>query len=175
MVIADKMFDFTPVLPFKMELLESAADTNGRYVKMLIWQQAGKSGTPLHIHKNQEKTYTVIRDIMEVYYKHQWHFLDTGKTFTVEKGEPHTFRTVKDVDVIFENIHTPALQFEKYISRLHALVSEGKIKNPMNFSSFIYLSMLWIKHREDLISVKPPYYVMKALAVLGKIFGYRIE
>ena len=169
------VYDFRPAIPFKVEVLESSADTDGRYVKMRIWQKVNETGIPIHIHPTQEETYTVTKGLLEVYYEKVWHLLNIDKSITIAKGKPHTFRTTDACDAEFINIHTPALHFEEYIAGLYKLVINGKIKNPMNFSSRIYLSMLWIKHKEDLIAVKPPYFVMSALAGLGKILRYKID
>lgn len=175
MIICERMFDFTPVFPYQVELLETSAETNGNYVKMQVKLNNGAIGAPLHIHKYQEETYTVLRGLLEVYYKNQWHLLPPGKSIVVAKGEPHSFRAVKHFDVVFENAYFPALQQENYIAALHALVIEDKIKKPQHFLSLVYLSMLWIKYKQDIVPLQPPYFLIRLLAGFGKMAGYTID
>ncbi len=70
--------------------------------------------------------------------------------------------------------HTPALSFEEMMRQLHSLVQQGKIKGFNNLKSLIYLSMLWVKHKEVQRSVNPPFAIMRFMALIGKLIRYKI-
>ncbi|MBC7776952.1 MAG: hypothetical protein H7246_16090 [Phycisphaerae bacterium] len=57
---------------------------------------------------------------------------------------------------------------------LHGLVLSGKIKGFGDFRSLIHLSMLWVKHQEVQRSISPPFFVMRMLAMTGRVIGYKI-
>ncbi len=57
---------------------------------------------------------------------------------------------------------------------LHALAKEGKVKSLYDPKSLIYVSVLWVKHAEVQHSTQPPWLIMKTLAGIGKLLGFKI-
>ena len=76
------------------------------------------------------------------------------------------------------NVPKPALAFERFFRRMHALVADGKLTlPPKNFGSLIRISMLFVEHENEIKSAKPPHVVMRALAFIGRLLdtSYRHE
>jgi hypothetical protein len=72
-------------------------------------------------------------------------------------------------------VHRPAPGFERFFRRLHALACLGEVKfPPKGLRSAILLSMLFTEHPREVVSVNPSRRVMKALAVAGRVFGYKL-
>jgi len=74
------------------------------------------------------------------------------------------------------NVHKPALDFERFFRRLQALLNSGKVKSlpPGDLRSVVHVSMLFVEHEREIRSVKPPQALMRAMALLGRLLGYRL-
>jgi hypothetical protein len=73
------------------------------------------------------------------------------------------------------NIHKPALEHERFFRRFHKLVINQGVKlPPNNFKSAVLLGMLFTEHEKEVTSVKPPRFVMRGLASIGKLLGYKL-
>ena len=77
---------------------------------------------------------------------------------TVAAGTPHTLRNASGAEVRLLNVHRPALGFERFFRRLHALVCSGGLKlPPKDLRSAILVSMLFSDHpRGSTALSKPP-------------------
>ena len=70
--------------------------------------------------------------------------------------------------------HQPALSFEEMMRELHGLVMSGKVKGFSDPKSLMYLSMLWVKHKDLQQSTQPPFFVMRGMAWIGRLLGYKL-
>ena len=68
----------------------------------------------------------------------------------------------------------PALAFQEHLETLDRLSRAGKIRWTKDPRSLIYKSMSGVEHRPD-VPVKPPRWVMKALAFVGRRLGYTLD
>ncbi len=166
--------DFEPTIKTKAIVVKSAVDKQHDTVIMIAEVGPGESGPPSHIHPNQIETYDVLEGEAE--------FVLGDKTFTVKQGDkveipantPHTFKNNTTVWLRMQDTHLPGLTFEEMMRELHGLVQSGKVRNFQDFKSLIYLSMLWVKHKELQRSANPPFFVMQAMALVGKLMGYKL-
>ena len=166
--------DFEPTLKTKAIVVKSAVDKQRDTVIMIAEIGPRESGPPSHIHPNQQETYDVLEGEAE--------FVLGGKTFIVKQGDkveipantPHIFKNTTDAWLRMQDTHLPALTFEEMMRELHGLVHSGKIKGFNDFKSLIYLSMLWVKHKELQRSANPPFFVMQAMAWVGNLMGYKL-
>jgi hypothetical protein len=60
------------------------------------------------------------------------------------------------------------------MTALHSLVVQRKVTGFKDFKSIVYLSMLWVKFRDELRSVSPPYLAMRLMNSLGKLLNYQL-
>ena len=97
-----------------------------------------------------------------------------GEKVEIPPNTPHTFKNIGDGWLRMRDTHQPALTFEEMMRELHGLVHSGKIKGFNDLKSLIYLSMLWVKHQELQRSIQPPFFVMRIMALVGKLVGYKI-
>jgi hypothetical protein len=134
----------------------------------------GEAGPPSHIHPRQHETYEVLQGEAE--------FLLGGKKVIAKQGDkieipantPHTFKNNTTEWLKMRDTHQPALSFEEMMRELHGLVQSGKVRGFDDFQSLVYLSMLWVKHQELQQSTQPPFFVMRLMALAGKLLGYKI-
>lgn len=160
--------------PGHWTIIESTEDTNGAYLKMRFQIESTTGDSPpVHIHPHAEESYEVISGLLEVKVEGDWKELQKGEKHTVAPGTAHTFRNKVPVELL--NIHKPALNYERFFRRFHKLVVEKGVNlPPKNFKSAVLLGMLFTEHEQEVVSVKPPRFVMRSLAFLGKILGFKI-
>lgn len=160
--------------PGRWEITRSTEDTNCELLEMhfKVDSTTGDS-PPLHIHPEAEESYRVLSGILEVNMEGEWRQVTAGETRTVPAGTAHTFRNKEPVELI--NVHKPALGHERFFRRFHKLVTDQGVKlPPKDLKSAVLLGMLFSEHERELVSVKPPKLVMRALAALGRLLGYRL-
>ncbi len=169
----EKVLDLRSVFGFEARVTAPAGATGGEYVEMDVMAQPG-SGTLIHRHPEQEETYRVLEGTLEVFRDGRWHAVPAGESFAVSRGTVHGFRNASGAPVRFLNVHRPALAFQEHLETLDRLRKEGKIRETKDPRSLIYMSMSAIEHRPD-VAVKPPQWVIRGLAFIGRRLGYRLD
>ena len=173
----DRELDFHPGMPMRWEITRSSADTGGELFEASNWVDPGMAGPPVHVHPTAEESYEVVEGALDVYIDGVWRTLRSGESATAPAGVAHTLRNATSEPVRIVNIHRPALQFESFFREMHALIGQGKIKRlpPKEPRSAIYVAMLFSKYPEEIRVVKPPNGVFRALALVGKALGFKLE
>lgn len=169
----DRILDYGR-FPGRWEITRSTHETNGAYfeTRIEIGTTTGDA-PPLHIHPQAEESYHVISGVLEVNLDGEWTKVPAGGTYVVPAGKAHTFRN--KVPVTFMDVHKPAFEIERFFRRFHKLVAQQGVKlPPKNPSSAVLMGMLFSAHEQEVVSKKPPQFVMKSLAVLGRLLGYRL-
>jgi mannose-6-phosphate isomerase-like protein (cupin superfamily) len=157
------------------EITKSTADTGGELFEAINVLGPNFAGPPLHIHPSAEESYAVVSGTLDVCVGGNWRKLGPGESVTVPAGTPHTLKNESGAEVKLVNVHKPAQQFERFFRRLHALACSGMVTfPPKRLRSAILLSMLFSEYPKEVISVKPPRWLMKALARVGRILGYKL-
>ena len=157
------------------EITKSTADTGGEFFEAINVIVPGFAGPPLHIHPHAEESYHVLEGTLDVWVGGEWRQLGAGDSATVPVGIAHTLKNPHPVEVRLRNVHKPALAFERFFRRMHALVTDGKLTlPPKNFGSLTHISMLFVEHEHEIKSSKPPHAMMRALAFIGRLLGYKL-
>jgi quercetin dioxygenase-like cupin family protein len=159
-----------------MTILKTSKDTHGKALVMEWTLLPNAGGTPVHVHPTATETYEVLSGELEVFKKDQWITARTGDKITIEKGEPHTFKNVTDQSVQVLNTHQPAMEFENFFKGLHKFSASGYVKNgKMNFKSVVGISTLWTNYPREILSVTPPYFLMRILGFFGRLAGINFK
>lgn len=88
---------------------------------------------------------------------------------------PHTFRNRSDAVTRVYQTHQPALKMAQYFEGLHKIAHSGVTRNgEITFKAMLYLSLLMVSFKEEMIPINPPAPVANVLGFLGKLAGYRI-
>jgi quercetin dioxygenase-like cupin family protein len=157
------------------EITRTTADTNGDYFEAVNVLKAGFGGPPLHAHPEAEETYAVTDGELDVCLAGTWRNLKAGESVTVPPGVPHTLRNAGAGEVRLLNTHKPALQFERFFRRMHAMIAAGELSlPPRGFGALLRIAMLFNGHPREIVSVKPPRPVIRLLAIMGKSLGYKL-
>lgn len=168
------ILDFQPTIQTRAIVVKSAVNRATDTVVMIAEIGPNESGPPMHLHPAQHETYEVLEGEAEFRLGTKKLIVKQGETIEIPPNTPHTFRNATNQWLKMQDTHTPALTFEEMMRELHGLVVAGKVKSLSDFQSMIYMSMLWVKHKEVQTSVKPPFFVMKAMAFIGKLSGYKL-
>lgn len=144
------------------EITGSTADTAGAYFEATNVINPGFAGPPLHAHPHAEESYAVIDGVLDVCVAGTWRRLIAGESLIVPAGVAHTLRNSSAAEVRLTNRHAPALQFERFFRRLHAMAAARTVTlPPRGFGSVVRLSMLFTDHEQEIVSVKPPRAAMR--------------
>lgn len=167
----DRVLDFEG-FPGRWEIRKSAADTDGeRFETVMVIEE--RSELPPHAHPSAEESYEVRSGVLSVQVDGEWTELTAGETQVVPPGASHTFRNETPVEVI--NVHSPAMRFEEFFRRFHALKTErGVSMPPEGFESRVLLAMLLTEYRAEFVATSPPQWVFELLARFGRVLGYRL-
>ena len=173
----DRELDFHPGMEMRWEITRSTADTAGELFEATNWIGPEMPGPPVHVHPTADESYNVIEGALDVCVNGEWRTLRAGESATAPAGAPHTLRNATKETVRIVNVHRPALQFESFFREMHALIGQGKIKQlpPKEPRSAIYVAMLFGKYPDEIRVVKPPSGVFKALALVGRALGFKLE
>lgn len=157
------------------EITHTTADTAGEYFQAVNVVNAGFGGPPLHSHPTAEESYAVTQGVLEVCVDGTWRKLNPGESVTVPAGTPHTVRNTSGAQVRLVNRHAPAMDFERFFRRMHAMAAAGQVTlPPRGFGSLVRICMLFTEHEPEIVSVKPPAFVMRFIARIGRLLGYKL-
>lgn len=157
------------------EIYKTGADTGGACLEALNVVSPDFGGPPLHVHPNAAESYSVTEGVLDVCIDGTWQQVRAGETANVPAGVPHTVRNTSGAEVRLINRHEPALDFERFFRRLHAMAAAGQVTlPPRGLAAAIRLSMLFTEHAHEIYSVKPPRAAMRVLATMGRLAGFRL-
>jgi mannose-6-phosphate isomerase-like protein (cupin superfamily) len=170
----DRRLDFGPAGMW-WEITHTTADTGGEYFEAINMLNPGFGGPPLHAHPSAAESYAVTQGSLDVCVNGKWQTLKAGESVTVPAGTPHTLRNVSGAEVRLVNRHAPAMEFERFFRRLHAMAAAGQVTlPPRGFGALARISMLFTEHQREIVSVKPPAAVMRLIARVGRLLGYTL-
>ena len=173
----ENVLEFPPDVGLKFVITKSTVDTAGEFIEIEGTMRAHSAGPPIHVHPQQEETYQIMSGTADVFLDGRWHRVRAGESLTVPRGAPHTIKNEHDEDVTAMNWHRPAARFEEFSRTFHRLATSGRIKSlpPKDPSSLIYSAMLFTEYEDTQIVVKPPAFVLRLLAFVGRRLGYRLD
>lgn len=128
----------------------------------------------VHIHPQQDESYQVLSGTMELFLDNQWQTLGPGQSIRIPKGKAHAFRNTTNEVTKTINIHDPGLRFQEWIEVLERLIQEDKITNVTGLRSIIYLSLHSLAFSNEFVPVRPPYWLIKTMARIGRTLGYKL-
>jgi mannose-6-phosphate isomerase-like protein (cupin superfamily) len=170
----DRILDFGP-MGMWWEITKSTADTGGELFEAINVLAPTFAGPPVHVHPTAEESYAVVLGTLDVCVGGEWRKLAAGQSATVPAGTPHTLKNESGAEVRLVNVHKPAQGFERFFRRLHALAASGRVTfPPKGLGSAMLLAMLFSEHPQEIISIRPPRWLMNALARVGRILGHKL-
>ena len=175
MLKAGDVLDLTPIGTI-FHIRKTSADTQGGSFEM-EWELGPQTGgTPVHTHPLATESYDVLEGRLDVYVDGTWRTLSAGERVSVPPGGRHTFRNASDLPARVYNTHRPALRFGEYFAALDRVVNSGAIRDGrMTPKVILHMAVLMTSFEDEIRSVKPPHAVMRVLALVGRLLGYRVD
>jgi quercetin dioxygenase-like cupin family protein len=127
----------------------------------------------IHVHPHQDEIYQVIEGEIELYLNGSWRTLKAGEQITIPKGTVHGFRNSGKQKVVAFNSHEPGLRFGEMLETIQQYINDGKITSTKGFKNLAYMSSIMVEYKEVMVTIKPPSAVIKIMARIGKVFGYK--
>lgn len=172
----DRQLDFHPAMEMRWEITRSSQDTSGELFEATNWFDPRMKGPPVHVHPGQEESFEVIEGTLDVFVDGKWSQVRAGETATVQPGVAHTFRNASDKPLAVVTRFRPALRSEAYFRELHRLIHEGKIRRlpPREPRTGIYGAMFLCAYPDEIRTTKPPHWVFKAVALVGRALRLKL-
>jgi quercetin dioxygenase-like cupin family protein len=127
-----------------------------------------------HIHPMQDESYQVLSGTLDLFLDNQWHKVEQGQSISIPKGKVHAFRNSTNGITKTINAHDPGLRFQEYLEVMEKLIKEGKVTNMTGLRSGIFLSLHSLEFSNEFVPVQPPYWLIKLLAGIGRLLGYKL-
>lgn len=157
------------------EFLETAADTNGDYIKVMVTLKSRGARMPDHIHTLQDEFFEVISGKLTVVDRGEKIIIYPGGAKYFPRDRPHNHYNDHLGTVTFIQTVSPALDFDYLLETLHGLSCEGRIrKGKIGFLQQMVL-LKYIESKRVLADVPLGLQnaLVNALAPVGRILGYR--
>ncbi|SFF40535.1 cupin domain-containing protein [Thermoflexibacter ruber] len=136
--------------------------------------RAKTAGPPIHKHNLQDEILEVVEGQLDVYKENRWEVIKKGESIFIPRNTAHTYKNTSESDTYFKYFISPQGTFTSMMYDFERIIKQEKIKSTKDFSSLIYMSMVFRKYKDSLSSVEPPDFVMSFMATLGKVLGFRI-
>ena len=157
------------------EIVSPGSATGGARVEMRVTLPPAPASPPPHVHPGQEETWIVETGVLEGLVGHERRRLAAGESLTIPAGTVHAFRNRSGENVMFRTVHTPALQFERYLERLYWLSAMNRVRDTRSVTSLLYLSLLQHTHRGDQVPAGPRRLAVPVLARVARALRLRID
>ena len=116
-----------------VELLVGSAQTGGAFS---IGRQTCKpgSGTPPHVHHNEDEVFSVVAGRFEIFHNDTWTEIPQNGVFFAPRGEVHCFRNCGDTDGTIQFICSGS-QFDIFLEGLSAYQLPNDVQDVVDYSA----------------------------------------
>lgn len=164
--------------PFSGEVLrfiETAADTNGEYLRIKWKLPAKKAKSGSHKHANIDEWYEVVQGTLSYSINGIKGVARPGDKVFFPKGITHQHNNMFAEDLVFIYTCSPALDMEQLIESATYLSITGKAKNgnPSLLQTLYWTGNTKAKVYDSGLPVFIQDFLACILSPIGKIFGYR--
>lgn len=158
-------------------LLNTAAETGGERLEMLVTQEPTSARMPVHFHPRQRETFTIRSGALTyVLGSAQPRIAHTGETVAVEPGVRHTWWNDGPENVEMLGVIEPAGRWLEFMETIYGLTNEGKV-SARGIPNPLQMAVVAWEFRQEWVPTAVPapvrLLVLPILAALGRLFGYR--
>ncbi|QFG01003.1 cupin domain-containing protein [Psychrobacillus glaciei] len=126
----------------KITFLQTAEETDGKYLSIEAALPPQGNGTPLHMHDESEEKFEVVSGKLTVTLGKEQHILDGGDHRLVTLGVAHTFTNNHDESVVFRVRLTPPSQFEQSVRIHYGLIEDRLVDKKGNPKSLAHTALI---------------------------------
>ena len=161
----------------RVVLVETAAETNGERLTMLVTQEPTTARMPAHFHPHQRETFSIKSGALTyVLEDAEPRVARAGDMLTVEPAVRHNWWNDGPEVVEMVGVLEPAGRWLEFMETIYGLTNEGKVSsrgipNPLQMAV-----VAWEFRREWVPAALPAparMTVLPVLAAIGRMVGYR--
>lgn len=156
--------------------LVTAADSNGRLLRLEMSAAPRAAGAPEHVHPALTERYELLEGCLHVRVRGKERVVAAGDRLEIPAGSPHSFWNADDEPARVRVEYEPAGTFEFFMETVYALAAAGKT-NPAGTPKLLQAAVIAREHLDDIALAKPPLAVQRVLfavlAPIGRLAGYR--
>ncbi len=164
-----------PITKEKATLLETSAQTGGKYTYIEVELQPG-GGNPIHYHKQFTEEFEPVTGTLGVHYLGKELRLQPGDTFKVPVLDNHRFYNPLNTPILFRARLEPGQPgFENFMAALFGLVAAGKTigSNQIPINPFYAIILLqWGDTQVDSLLFKILSPLLRVMYSLSRKLGY---
>ena len=168
-----------PVTGERIVVLKTARDTGGEMFQMELTLRPGGFVASEHIHPKQDERFEVISGSLRGHIAGKEWTAGPGETAVVQAGTPHVWWNAGDDELRVLVDFRPALRTEVFFETFFGLAQDGKVNLKTGLPSLLQTAVSAGAFRNEIVSVRPPLVVQKALfgvlGPIGRLLGYKAE
>jgi quercetin dioxygenase-like cupin family protein len=151
-------------------------ETGGEFERGVGVFKPGNSGPAEHIHPNYDEHFEVVQGDFIFKIGGIEQAAHPGEKLVAQKGTPHTFRCVGDVNGAVVAETRPAARTGYVISTLFGMAHEGKLTQ-RGQPKLLHAMVIGSEYADDTVFTSPPPAIAvpmaKAIAPIARLLGYR--
>jgi quercetin dioxygenase-like cupin family protein len=166
---------YNPISGDSYEFIETAKDTDGKYIKLKATINTKGELVKNHFHVFQEESFEVLSGKLTIFFDGETKILEEGEKITFPKNIPHNHYNNEDVPLTYIHSVSPALDFDYLIETLSGLAADGKSKNGKYglIQELVILKYLDSKSYLADIPIGVQNILMNVIAPIARLFGFR--
>lgn len=125
-------------------------------------------GAPLHLHTDQDESFTVVEGELNIQVGSEWRVLRAGESVQVPRKTPHTYANRSDDVCVFRYRLTPGGDFTRMMRVFEDLGRSGRVRKIGDPRTMIHIAAVISRFDHHVRSVRPPHFVMKAIGSLSR-------
>jgi mannose-6-phosphate isomerase-like protein (cupin superfamily) len=165
-----------PVTGERLVFEQTAAETNGEYVRFECIVKPSGFVAAAHVHPQQSERFEILDGSLTFKVDGQELPVGTGDVVLVTPGRKHQFWNAGDAQARFRCEVRPALEFEQLIETMFSLAQDGKT-NRKGMPNPLRLAVIARAHFDTVRLPFPPAWMqwlgLTIGAPLGRLVGYR--
>jgi mannose-6-phosphate isomerase-like protein (cupin superfamily) len=122
-----------------------------------------REGPPLHVHTFEDEHGTVVSGTLSAVCDGQLLTVTAGNSASFPKGSAHRWWNAGQEDVVFRGVATPAVDLDRFLQALFAVLNAGEPGRP----PFFYLAHVLYRHRKSQTALVMPPWLQKMVLPLA--------
>jgi uncharacterized cupin superfamily protein len=155
----------------RITVLESAAATNGAYVRFEIDVPPGFHSIPMHKHPLQVERATIVQGRAGAMIDGKSHAFEAGHEMVIRPGMPHRWWNAGEESLRMIAQMEPAMHFIEFIQKIYASANAHGSDQPALFDGVYLLHKYRNEYRLQDIPAPVQRLVFPVIRVLGHVLG----
>lgn len=167
-----------PITGEKIVFIQTAKDTDGKYLEMDLFVRPGGYVAAEHIHPKQDEEFEVRSGKLALFINGKKTVGEQGFKTTIKAGTPHIWVNDGDEELHCRLTFRPALQWEQMFETLFGLARDAKT-DKKGLPNLVRLAVIATELKEHAWLATPPIpvqrFMFSVLRPIGRLLGYKAK